>query len=270
MSSFSPKSVQAIPTEAVITGDSASPTQQVRFEAAPTDLRLHELASSRAHPRRRRPGHRSHGDIDYRYLYAAIPELGQIAQIQVITTTGPTARRTSTALSARHSSSRSTLRLRLGHAGAFAAVGRERLQPHLPEDFQRSPGPVHQDRRDDRRPASTGRLRAEPSRARDRSTVSRRMARHDDVLLVADANQPVIHRFTLVCERRHPDRADRHRHTDERCRRDALRARQLRSSRPGRDRTLPLRRERDRQQRPRDRLLGRPDAVPTNSAPCSP
>ena len=45
VSSFSPKSVQAIPTEAVITGDSESPTQQVRFEAAPTDLALHELAS---------------------------------------------------------------------------------------------------------------------------------------------------------------------------------------------------------------------------------
>ncbi|MBW2158615.1 MAG: hypothetical protein JRH14_01430 [Deltaproteobacteria bacterium] len=45
VSSFSPKSVQAIPTEAVVTGDSASPTQQVRFEAGPTDLALHELAS---------------------------------------------------------------------------------------------------------------------------------------------------------------------------------------------------------------------------------
>ena len=38
VSSFSPKSVQAIPTEAVITGDSASPTQQVRLDRKSTRL----------------------------------------------------------------------------------------------------------------------------------------------------------------------------------------------------------------------------------------
>ena len=90
VSSFSPKSVQAIPTEAVITGDSASPTQQVRFEAAPTDLALHELASVGEITRDqedRVTG--ATGDITYRFLYAAIPELGQIAQIPVITTPSP-------------------------------------------------------------------------------------------------------------------------------------------------------------------------------------
>ena len=73
VSSFSPKSVQAIPTEAVITGDSASPTQQVRFEAAPTDLALHELASVGEISRDqedRVTG--ATGDITYRFLYAAI------------------------------------------------------------------------------------------------------------------------------------------------------------------------------------------------------
>ena len=44
VSSFSPKSVQAIPTEAIIEGASSLPTQQVRFDAGPTDLALHELA----------------------------------------------------------------------------------------------------------------------------------------------------------------------------------------------------------------------------------
>jgi hypothetical protein len=90
VSSFSPKSVQAIPTEAVITGDSALPTQQVRFEAGPMDLALHELASVGEIIRDeegRVQG--ATGDIGYRFLYAAIPDLGQIAQIPIITTTGP-------------------------------------------------------------------------------------------------------------------------------------------------------------------------------------
>jgi len=86
VSSFSPKSVQAIPTEAVITGESDFPTQQVRFAAGPTDLALHEFASfvevtDDGTETGRVTGAKS--TVAYRYLYAAIPELGQIAQIKI-------------------------------------------------------------------------------------------------------------------------------------------------------------------------------------------
>jgi hypothetical protein len=83
VSSFSPKSVQAIPTEAVITGESLFPGQQVRFDAGPTDLALYERASFEriTDSEDRVTGAKS--TVEYRYLYAAIPELGKIAEIEV-------------------------------------------------------------------------------------------------------------------------------------------------------------------------------------------
>jgi hypothetical protein len=86
VSSFSPKSVQAIPTEAVITGESDFPTQQRRFEAGPTDLALHEHAFFVPITEGGTPGAPVTGaksTVEYRYLYAAIPELAQIAQIKI-------------------------------------------------------------------------------------------------------------------------------------------------------------------------------------------
>jgi hypothetical protein len=86
VSSFSPKSVQAIPTEAIITGESDFPTQQRRFEAGPTDLALHEHAFFVPITEGGTPGAPVTGaksTIEYRYLYAAIPELRQIAQIKI-------------------------------------------------------------------------------------------------------------------------------------------------------------------------------------------
>ena len=174
VSSFSPKSVQAIPTEAVITGDSASPTQQVRFEAAPTDLALHELASvgESRDDEGRVTG--ATGDIDYRYLYAAIPELGQIAQIPIITTRARTACRTSTGPSARHSSlarhdttatrSRRCLRRRRTRTTTIASVPRTSRVARAGSS------------RPSRRPqtCADGPARAEPSRARDRLRSRRR------------------------------------------------------------------------------------------------
>ena len=197
VSSFSPKSVQAIPTEAVITGDSASPTQQVRFEAAPTDLALHELASVGEVTRDqedRVTG--ATGDITYRFLYAAIPELGEIAQIPVITTTDPD-----------------------GVSNVHESLGTPQfisLTPHdcasvtpvpspastendyhriCPEDFESREGrfiktvETTQTCVDGPVPGpSPVALTVDYGLAEDPS---------DDVLLVADANQPVIHRFTL-------------------------------------------------------------------------
>ncbi len=95
VSSFSPKSVQAIPTRKVITGSAAAqdyqpfapelPSEELRFEAGPTDIALHELAEFET-------TENQEGEtvvttvttsVTYRYLYVAIPELSQVAQIRV-------------------------------------------------------------------------------------------------------------------------------------------------------------------------------------------
>ena len=97
VSSFSPKSVQAISTREVITGTPVSPDgddedllpdepileqQQLRFEAGPTDLALHEFATYIVTTE---DGEVTGAEttVDYRFLYAAIPELNQVVQIQV-------------------------------------------------------------------------------------------------------------------------------------------------------------------------------------------
>ena len=88
VSSFSAKSVQAIPTEALLVGDSVLATQQLRFDAGPSDLALHELAAA-SPPSPVDPGQDPPATSDRRYgivfrnLYAAIPELGQVAQIRI-------------------------------------------------------------------------------------------------------------------------------------------------------------------------------------------
>ena len=198
VSSFSPKSVQAIPTEAVITGDSASPTQQVRFEAAPTDLALHELASVGEVTRDqedRVTG--ATGDIAYRFLYAAIPELGEIAQIPVITTTGPDG------MSNVHESLGTPQFISLTPYDCASvtpvpspASTESDYHRICPEDFESREGRFIKtvettqtcvDGPEPGRPSPVA-LTVDYGIAEDPS---------DDVLLVADANQPVIHRFTL-------------------------------------------------------------------------
>ena len=97
VSSFSPKSVQAIPTRKVITGSAAAqdyqplapelPSEELRFDVGPTDLALHELAEFET----TEIGTTEDGEpilgvttnVTYRYLYVALPELSQIVQIQV-------------------------------------------------------------------------------------------------------------------------------------------------------------------------------------------
>ncbi len=85
VSSFSPRTVQAIPTDEVLglsTGILAF--EDVLLDGGPTDLALHEQAGAI-------PVLDGDDNITgaltgfaYRYLYAPIPELGQIAQIPVI------------------------------------------------------------------------------------------------------------------------------------------------------------------------------------------
>lgn len=200
VSSFSPKTVQAIPTEAVITGESALPTEQVRFEVGPTDLVLHELATATAvvDDEGRVTGATS--EITYRYLYAALPALGQIAQIPVVTTLGedgvsvvhgslgePTfisldsydcARVESEDLAVSPPASNASDYHRICPENFGDRAGRDikTVETTLPCVDGPVPGPS---------PIALSidyGLQSDPS---------------DDILLVADANQPVIHRFGL-------------------------------------------------------------------------
>ena len=198
VSSFSPKSVQAIPTEAVITGESALPTQQVRFEAGPTDLALHELASVGEVTRDeedRVTG--ATGDIGYRFLYAAIPELGQIAQIPVITTTGLDG------MSNTHESLGTPQFLSLGTYDCTSvtpvpspASTENDYHRICPEDFESREGRFIKAVETTETCVDGPESGASPVAL----TIDRGVEEDpaDDVLLVADANQPVIHRFSLA------------------------------------------------------------------------
>ena len=200
VSSFSPKSVQAIPTEAVITGDSESPTQQVRFEAAPTDLALHELASVGEITRDqedRVTG--ATGDITYRFLYAAIPDLGQIAQIPVITTPSPDG------MSNVHGSLGTPQFIPLNDYDCDS-VTPVPSPPSDENDYHRICPESFQDREGRFiKTVETTETAATCVDGPDTGPSPVALAIDyglpedpaDDVLLVADANQPVIHRFTL-------------------------------------------------------------------------
>jgi hypothetical protein len=85
LTSFSAKSLQAIPTEALITGSAELPTPEPqRFDAGPTDLVLHELALSVLITNDAGQVTGAESAVIYRYLYVAIPELGAVAQVQVV------------------------------------------------------------------------------------------------------------------------------------------------------------------------------------------
>ena len=200
VSSFSPKSVQAIPTEAVITGDSASPTQQVRFEAGPTDLALHELASVGEIIRDeegRVEG--ATGNISYRFLYAAIPDLGQIAQIPVITTTGPDG------TSNIHESLGTPQFISLNTYDCDTVTPVESPPSDendyhriCPEDFESREGRFIKTV-ETTEPCHDGPVPG-PSPVALAIDYGLPEDPLDDVLLVADANQPVIHRFSLFAD----------------------------------------------------------------------
>jgi hypothetical protein len=85
VTSYSAKSLQAVPTEAIITGMTGLPTPEPRrFDAGPTDLALQESAQSVLIKNDAGQVIGAESSVDYRYLYAAIPELGAVAQVQVI------------------------------------------------------------------------------------------------------------------------------------------------------------------------------------------
>ena len=72
--------MQAVPTEAVLTGGFTLPLDEEFFEAAPADLALYEFAVVEA----REAGEPYVTEVFWRYLYVALPDSGQIAEIEVL------------------------------------------------------------------------------------------------------------------------------------------------------------------------------------------
>jgi hypothetical protein len=87
VTNFSPKSLQAIETGQLITGASVLEPDEVRFDAGPTDLALQESAFAMP---TMEDGQVTGADsgFTYRYLYAAIPELGEVVQVEIDPNTG--------------------------------------------------------------------------------------------------------------------------------------------------------------------------------------
>jgi len=194
VSSFSPKSVQAIPTEAIIEGASSSPTQQVRFDAGPTDLALHELALAEAITDLEGQVIGATSTIFYRYVYAAIPELGQIAQIPIIKSAD-----------SKHGELGTPQFLQLDTYDCDSitlvpspASTEDDYHRICPEDFQSREGRFIKTVETTETCIDGAVPGPNPiALAIDPGLVQGAGAATDDVLLVADANQPVIHRFRL-------------------------------------------------------------------------
>ncbi|MGB5548430.1 MAG: hypothetical protein WBM74_17765, partial [Polyangiales bacterium] len=211
VTSFSPKTLTAIESLRLISrqedsedadGSERDP-RQVRFDAGPTDLALHEVATvtttTVSEDDDRITGATS--DVSYRYLYAAIPELEQIAQVQVMIDSNGV------------QTLGDPVMLRLDTYGCPI----EQVTPPDSDktDYNRICPEGFQDREDpDARVVKTVKTTqpcfegATPgpspvsltvdygSDHGSRSSTGTGPA-SDDVLLVADANQPVIHRFAL-------------------------------------------------------------------------
>ncbi len=194
VSSFTPKSVQAVPTEAIIDGQSALPTQQVRFDAGPTDLALQEVASATPVTDTEGRVTGATSELEYRYLYAAVPELGEVVQIPVEVASGEDGDR--------HEALGPPEPLALG---TFDCASVDLVDPPpsdeteynriCPQGFQDIPGRFIKTVQTTKTCLDGPGTGPAPLALIVDSGLDGTDA--DDVLLVADANQPVIHRFQL-------------------------------------------------------------------------
>lgn len=201
ISSFSPKSVQAIPTISVLTGETDVFVQEpIRFDVGPADIALHESAFSEAtFDDETGEVTGAISTVNYRFLYVALPESGQIAQIKVAFSKDEDG-------SDRHVLMGPPTFISLGTYDCdtvtlvdppeSTATDYKRICPeYLPE-------------RDEGRVVKTVRTTKTcvdgpgdgPSPVAlniDLGLEQTGVADLDDVLLVADSNQPVIHRFRI-------------------------------------------------------------------------
>ena len=200
VSSFSPRTIQAVPTEATFGGVAVPDAEEVRIDAAPTDLALHEQAG--AEIQRSDEGITSaEAFVLYRNLYAPLPELGQVLQIPVVI-----------GEDGKHEALGAPQPLDLG-TFSCATVTPVPSPESTPNDYSRicpnepegAPGTrfiktvrttqpcIDGDGTGPQPIAVTVDYGAEQGVPSEEETGND----GDDVLLVADANQPVIHRFRL-------------------------------------------------------------------------
>ena len=205
VTSFSPKSLTAIESLRLIAPEADSrdadgserDPQQVRFDAGPTDLALHEsVVVSINESDGRITGASSF--VSFRYLYAAIPELGQIAQVQVMIDSNGV------------QTLGDPVMLPLGSYGCpieqVTPPDSDKTDYHriCPEGFQdrearvvktvKTTEPCFEGATPGPSPVSLTVDYGSDHGSRSSTGTS---STSDDVLLVADANQPVIHRFAL-------------------------------------------------------------------------
>jgi hypothetical protein len=192
VSSFSPKTIQAYPTKRILTRDEDDDllaVQEVSLDAGPTDLATYELGFPPDIVRNDAglvtgvvPG-----VIVYRWLYAPIPDLGKVAQIRVDPETGALDMDALTYLPLETLDCDATTPV---PPPASDSADYHRICPDTgPEERDiktvRTTTPCVDGPETGPRPVA---VHVDYGRDEDAS---------DDVLLVADANQPVIHRFKL-------------------------------------------------------------------------
>ncbi len=216
VTSFSAKSLEAIESVELLEGETTGePPPQgqadprtVRFEEGPTDLALHEKARTTLTKNEAGEITGATPEVEYRYLYAALPELGKVAQIEVNAANGELGQPVLLDLGSYNCP------LDLVDPPDSDTSDYHRICPKEDDNGEQSPatrviktvtttercaeggsaGP---------RPVSLtidfGREQGvgavmEPGQSEDTLGSG---TDEDDVLLVADANQPVIHRFKL-------------------------------------------------------------------------
>jgi len=199
VTSFSPKSLQAIETRQLIDGQSVLQPDSVRFDVGPTDVALHESASAVPVTNDDDQVTGADSNVDYRYLYVALPQLGQIAQVEVIidemtgaqTLSDPTLLTLDT-----YACPVTQVQAPPSDANDYNRI--------CPEDFLDNPGrfiktvvttePCFEGATMGPSPVA---LTIDRGTEQGSGSGTSTGSDEDDVLLVADANQPVIHRFKL-------------------------------------------------------------------------
>jgi hypothetical protein len=204
VTSFSAKSVQAVSTREVITGDPGGspplPRQEIRFDAGPQDLALYEMAEFEPITQTNNDGDEVVSGattmVDFRFLYVAVPELGQIFEIPVDVNDETGEQTLGTPV---------PFDLPTVDCNSDVVLERQMLEPPPSDesDYNRICPESFEDRQgrfiktvQTTVPCEDGPAPG-PSPVRLAIDAGRPGDESDDVLLVADANQPVIHRFSL-------------------------------------------------------------------------
>ncbi|MGB5350023.1 MAG: hypothetical protein WBN10_10515 [Polyangiales bacterium] len=208
VTSFSAKGLEAVPTDLLIQGFTDLPTPEpVRFDAGPTDLVLHESAQSVLISNEDGQVTGAESFINYRFLYAALPELGAVAQVQVVINPATGAQvLLEPVLLPLPTVGCPVEQVPAPESGGPVSDGND-YNRICPQDFMNRNDPRARVIKTVRttRPCSEGpsagprpvALTIDSGMEQGSSSQSGTGDDTDDVLLVADANQPLIHRFAL-------------------------------------------------------------------------